>query len=282
METSDDVALRAAVQNACLKLLNPTDGTAEESNIKVKNSAVMSIAELTYIYATQCLGPDLVAFAQHRKASTSSSTTSRAPRITAEDVLLVARKNPAGVHDQLQAFLQDKRQQVATATAANNSNNNNGKSSTMPQRAGRKSMSKEKPGEAVEVASSEEEDLDHAIAELKREKKNGFTLKPAGISSKPSRKTTSKAPPSTSSSTSSSKRRRKKRKVRSPKKKDKDDDDLLLTDSQSQSPPKKVPAVKASSYWSDDSDAPQKIVLPMAKKASGLLEDYLESSDDDF
>ena len=130
---TDEVQLRAAVQSAVLQIVRQDEETTtaglESSgnprrrsgnnknsynapNIRFKNSAILTLSELVYLYATQCLGPDLVAFAQHaannKRKHNNSSTTSRV-RISADDVLLVARRNPAGLRDKLQDFLAQRK-----------------------------------------------------------------------------------------------------------------------------------------------------------------------------
>ena len=72
-----------------------------------------SLFELTFLYATNSLGPDLIDFSRHANKKT----------ITEADVKLVARKNPAGLLDRLHAFCKKQEQQVhGKNTGSNNAN----------------------------------------------------------------------------------------------------------------------------------------------------------------
>ena len=96
---TDEVDLRAAIQHAVMEIIEQEDAQSEggSADIHTKTSAQNSIAELVFMYATTCLGPDLVAFSQHAARKT----------ITEDDVKLVARRNPAGILEKLEEFGQE-------------------------------------------------------------------------------------------------------------------------------------------------------------------------------
>jgi hypothetical protein len=181
-EPTDEVSLRAAVQSACLQVLQPSSAASPSATasktVNVIGSGVLSIAELTYIYATQCLGPDLVAFAQHRRSSPSART-----RITAEDVLLAARKNPGGALDKLRSFLK-RRRQPASAAADSSPPFSNAKTTKPHQARVGRSTKAAVDVESLSSSSSSEEELERTMHNLTREKKQGYS------------KSASKSPPS--------------------------------------------------------------------------------------
>ena len=84
-------SLQFAVGNICVE-----EGS-EGSTVRVSAGAVLAISELAYLYATTSLANDLVSFSRHANRRT----------ITADDVLLIARKNPDGLKAKLESFLND-------------------------------------------------------------------------------------------------------------------------------------------------------------------------------
>ena len=242
-EPTDEVALRASVQSVCLQLLSsPSDASSTTSKLNVTGSAVLSVSELTYIYATQCLGPDLVAFAQHRKNNNNART-----RITAEDVLLAARKNPSGVLDQLQAFLGERRQQAATTATWAKKPANATKKATHQHKSAPKAKQNE---ESLSSSSDGDESIDQVYAQLRSEKQRGFasTTKPAESS----------PPPSS---------RKKKRRRRSTRKE--------------QNPP---PAKKGGGIqsWMFNSDTDDSVLVPPPETKPKKSNVFPESSEDEF
>lgn len=79
-------------------------GSAQNKNIRMSQSAIAALTELTYHYATKCLGPDLIKFSQHGNRKT----------INVDDVKLAARRNPKGVLDSLQNFCEKNQDQFDT------------------------------------------------------------------------------------------------------------------------------------------------------------------------
>lgn len=97
-EQSDD--LRAAVQFAVLRICNAeeekeTANDDQQTVGKMSPAALATLSELTFLYATTCMTPDLEAFSDH---------ANRKKRITVSDVMLLARKNPANLREKLQTF----------------------------------------------------------------------------------------------------------------------------------------------------------------------------------
>lgn len=76
--------------------------TQNKHNFRMSQSAIAALTELTYHYATKCLGPDLVKFSQHGNRKT----------INVEDVKLAARRNPNGVLDSLKNYCEDNQDQL--------------------------------------------------------------------------------------------------------------------------------------------------------------------------
>lgn len=95
--------MRAALQVAIAHIC-----TAETGNdgAQLTKSAITTLTELTYLYATTSLANDLEAFSQHAGRRT----------ITPEDVQLVARKNPDNLLAKLQDFT-DSALSTTTKTA---------------------------------------------------------------------------------------------------------------------------------------------------------------------
>lgn len=77
-------------------------GSTQKKNIRMSQSAIIALTELTYHYATKCLGPDLIQFSQHANRKT----------ITVDDVKLAARRNPNGALDSLQNFCENHQDQI--------------------------------------------------------------------------------------------------------------------------------------------------------------------------
>lgn len=77
-------------------------GSTQKKNIRMSQSAIVALTELTYHYATKCLGPDLIQFSQHANRKT----------INVDDVKLAARRNPNGVLDSLQNFCENHQDQI--------------------------------------------------------------------------------------------------------------------------------------------------------------------------
>jgi hypothetical protein len=100
-DTSSSSSLRATIQYAILKIVGLTtkNGDSVDSDTA---SAVATLTELTLLYATQLLAPDLQQFRRHAGKS----------RITEHDVLLVIRRSPENilsqVRERLQEFTNDK------------------------------------------------------------------------------------------------------------------------------------------------------------------------------
>lgn len=82
-------ALQAAVAQICAE-----ECQNEDSSQMMTKSAVQTLTELTYLYATTSLADDLVAFSQHANRRT----------ITPDDVILVGRKNPDNLLSKLKNF----------------------------------------------------------------------------------------------------------------------------------------------------------------------------------
>jgi hypothetical protein len=108
-DDEEEMQLRAAVQSAVMQIVKAEE-KSQAAGVKTKNSAILSLSELAFLYATKCVGPDLVAFAQHAKKNKSAKAART--RIAAEDVLLVARKNPGGLLDKLQTTIDKRREEV--------------------------------------------------------------------------------------------------------------------------------------------------------------------------
>jgi histone H3/H4 len=97
----EEVDLRASVQHAVLKICQEEDAGSDSYTTP---RAVAALAELTYLYATQSLGPDLDAFSSHAGRRT----------INESDVKLVIRKHPEHLA-KLEAYCAE--QAVAAAAA---------------------------------------------------------------------------------------------------------------------------------------------------------------------
>ena len=82
-DRSEEDEMRAALQVAVAQICTSEDATKHDG-AQMTTSAILTLTELTYLYATTSLANDLVAFSQHASRRT----------ITPDDVLLVARKNP--------------------------------------------------------------------------------------------------------------------------------------------------------------------------------------------
>jgi centromere protein S len=82
-DRSDEDEMRAALQVAVAQICTSEDASRHDG-AQMTSSAIRTLTELTYLYATTSLANDLVAFSQHASRRT----------ITPDDVLLVARKNP--------------------------------------------------------------------------------------------------------------------------------------------------------------------------------------------
>lgn len=89
---SEDEELRAALQYSIAQVCTQEEQESSDG-AQVTKGAILTLTELTFLYATTSLANDLAAFSQHANRRT----------ITPDDVLLIARKNP----DSLQAKLND-------------------------------------------------------------------------------------------------------------------------------------------------------------------------------
>jgi histone H3/H4 len=89
---SEDEELRAALQYSIAQICTQEEQESSDG-VQVTKGAILTLTELTFLYATTSLANDLAAFSQHANRRT----------ITSDDVLLIARKNP----DSLQAKLND-------------------------------------------------------------------------------------------------------------------------------------------------------------------------------
>lgn len=89
---SEERDLRAALQHAVAQVCMEEEMT--DSSAQMSTQAVAALSELTFQYATMCLANDVVSFSRHANRRT----------VTVEDVLLVARKDPQGLHCKLTAF----------------------------------------------------------------------------------------------------------------------------------------------------------------------------------
>jgi len=76
--------------------------TQNKHTFRMSQSAIAALTELTYHYATKCLGPDLIKFSQHGNRKT----------INVDDVKLAARRNPNGVLDSLKTYCEDNQDQI--------------------------------------------------------------------------------------------------------------------------------------------------------------------------
>jgi histone H3/H4 len=76
--------LRAALQVAVARICTQSVDNSVPDDATMTASAIRSLTELTYLYATTTLANDLVAFSRHANRRT----------IQPEDVLLVVRENP--------------------------------------------------------------------------------------------------------------------------------------------------------------------------------------------
>lgn len=92
LDRSDEDEMRAALQVAVARICTSEDASKHDG-AQMTSSAIRTLTELTFLYATTNLANDLVAFSQHASRRT----------ITPDDVLLVARKNP----DNLVAKMKD-------------------------------------------------------------------------------------------------------------------------------------------------------------------------------
>ena len=92
-DRSDEDEMRAALQVAIAQICTSED-TTKHDGAQMTTSAILTLTELTYLYATTSLANDLVAFSQHASRRT----------ITPDDVLLVARKNPDNLVAKMKEF----------------------------------------------------------------------------------------------------------------------------------------------------------------------------------
>jgi histone H3/H4 len=76
--------LRAALQMAVANICTQSDDNSFHDGAIMTTSAICTLTELTYLYATTTLANDLVAFVRHANRRT----------IQPDDVLLVVRENP--------------------------------------------------------------------------------------------------------------------------------------------------------------------------------------------
>ena len=107
-DDSDD--LRKSLQHAVSKIIFEED---RKHNTRTSPSAMSTLSELVFQYATKSLIPDLYAFSLH---------ASRKSSITPDDVALVLRKLPS---DQLEEF------KMNFCTAGSSSNKNSSISSSV-------------------------------------------------------------------------------------------------------------------------------------------------------
>jgi hypothetical protein len=111
-----DSDLKAAVQFAVIHAcLDPPDASSS-SSAQLTPRALASLSELTCMFATTLLAPDLDAF---RKHAAGGSAVRQTTTITVDDVLLTVRRNPELTH-QLQAFHEQEQQQTTAAASKRN------------------------------------------------------------------------------------------------------------------------------------------------------------------
>lgn len=94
---SEERDIRAAVQHAVAQICMEEE--MSDASAQISSQAVVALSELVYLYSTKCLATDLHAFSRHASRRT----------ITVDDVLLVARKDPDGLHAKLVAFAEKEK-----------------------------------------------------------------------------------------------------------------------------------------------------------------------------
>ncbi len=97
-ENSIHNALHLAVGNICREeeKAERKNSSAASNTPRMSREAIETLTQMTYHYATKCLAKDLILFRKHAGRKT----------ISVDDVRLVARKNPRGLMDSLDGFLE--------------------------------------------------------------------------------------------------------------------------------------------------------------------------------
>lgn len=157
---SEERDMRAALQHA-VALVCVKEEMLDDSS-QMSTQAVTALSELVYQYATTCLSNDLISFSRHANRRT----------ITAEDVLLVARKDPQGLLVKLEAFAE--REKLSSGRKENKG------TATARPASSKKKKKKEKDGDAQltqrmkelqqrlkkGIDSSDESDSDNSDVEM--------------------------------------------------------------------------------------------------------------------
>lgn len=150
MEPSNESDLRAALQFAVIQACTDDDAAGSST---LSPAALASLSELTFLYARQCLAPDLEAFRDHAGRRT----------ITESDVKLVARKHSVTA-GKLDDFCEAQSAAVATSAAAAATSNPNKKKAGRKKAVDLQSMKDADGSETESDVSSSSEELRERLA----------------------------------------------------------------------------------------------------------------------